>query len=80
MTNHRRLMLENRRDAAISRCAKLKADIEALTNGERSPRTLWIGETEEDARENLLGVLRQMLHDEENNVEALREDLTRLEA
>ena len=77
MTDLRRLTLENRRDAAVLRRAKLVADIAAVEAGTKRWKPIWNGESEADARENHLHVLRKVLEDEEKAIAAMNEDLAR---
>lgn len=75
MQDHRRLQLENKRDAAVARRTKLLADIAAIEAGERAVSPVWSGESQKDARENLLALLQQSRRDEDDAIVRMEQDL-----
>jgi hypothetical protein len=77
MSDHKRRMLENRRDAAVARRAKLLADIAAVEDKTKLSKAVLIEESQSDARDNHLHVLRQVLRDEDLAIETMNEDLAR---
>lgn len=75
MRDYRRITLENRRDAALVRRAKLIAEIAALQADTKLSKPVWVGESAEDARENHIALLREMLRDQELAIHVINEDL-----
>jgi hypothetical protein len=76
---HHRQALDNRRTAAIARCDKWEAELVAVESGQAQPKTVWEGETQEDARANYAALLRQMILDERQKIAVMTEDLTEMD-
>lgn len=77
MADLRYQMLENRRDAAVLRRAKLASDIAAVEAGAKKSKSIWNGETEADARENHLRVMRHLLVSADQEIAVMNQDLAR---